>query len=216
MGLAGLVAVVGVAVPGALLGGGSAFASWTPKPEPLTAAAATEAAATCRAALDVPDLGEQVVDAERRGEWTYVLIVGSQAEGACLMPDDRVGQQHPAGHEVGGFFGSYDSDPGQPPTPARDGLVETESMEGSVPSSGTWPFGHDEAWFRWVRGYVGRDVTGVTVHPPGGPDVEASVAHGRFAAWWPSGRPSSGNLGVMGAWTYTVTLADGGTQLATG
>jgi hypothetical protein len=215
-GAVGLLAVVGVAVPGALLDGGSAFASWTPKPEPLTASAATEAAATCRAALEVADRGERVVDAERRGEWTYVLIAGSEAEAACLMSDDRVGHQDSAGHKVGGFFGSYDSDPEEPPTPARDSIVETESMDGSVPSSGTWPFSHDEAWFLWVRGFVGRDVTGVTVHPPVGPDVEASVAHGRFAAWWPSDRPSSRNRRVMGAWTYTVTLADGRTRRATG
>ena len=35
----GLVGAAGAAVPALLLSGGSAFASWTPKPEPLTAAA---------------------------------------------------------------------------------------------------------------------------------------------------------------------------------
>ena len=63
---------------------------------------------------------------------------------------------------------------------------------------------------------MGSDVTGVTVHTPVGPDVEASVAHGRFAAWWPSDQPSSENPEVMGAWTYTVTLADGSTRRVTG
>ena len=28
-------------------------------------------------------------------------------------------------------------------------------------------------------------------------------------SWWPSDQPSSENLEVMEAWTYTVTLADG-------
>jgi hypothetical protein len=214
--LAGLVGAAGAAVPALLLGGGSAFASWTPKPEPLTAAAATEAATTCRAALQVPDQGERVVIAERRGGWTYVLITGPEAEGACLMPDDLVGHQDPADHREEGFFGTYDTDPVEAPTPARDRIVETESMAGSVPTPGHWPFRNDEGWFSWVEGYVGSDVTGVTVHTPVGTDVEASVANGRFAAWWPSDQPSSENLEVMGAWTYTVSLADGSTRRVTG
>ena len=212
----GLVGAAGAAVSALLLGGGSAFASWTPKPEPLTAAAVTEAATTCRAALEVPDQGERVVIAERRGGWTYVLIAGPKAEGACLMPDDLVGHQDPADHRKEGFFGGYTTDPVEAPTLARDRIVETESMAGSVPTPGLWPFSDDEGWFSSVQGYVGSDVTGVTVHTPVGPDVEASVAHGRFAAWWPSDRPSSENPEVMGAWTYTVTLADGSTRRVTG
>ena len=99
---------------------------------------------------------------------------------------------------------------------ARDRIVETESMAGSVPTPGPWPFSNDKGWFSSVQGYVGRDVTGVTVHTPVGTDVQASVAHGRFAAWWPSDRPSSENSEVMGAWTYTVTLAHGSTRRVTG
>lgn len=212
--LVGLVGAAGAAVPTLLLGGGSAFASWTPKPEPLTAA--TEAATTCRAALQVPNQGERVVIAERRGGWTYVLIAGPEAEGACLMPDDLVGRQDPADHKEEGFFGTYDTDPVEAPTLARDRIVETESMLGSVPTPGVLPFTTDDGWFSWVKGYVGSDVTGVSVHPPVGPDVEASVANGRFAAWWPSDQPSNENLEVMEAWTYTVTLADGSTRRVTG
>ena len=214
--LAGLLGAAAAAVPVVLLGGGSAFASWTPRPEPLEGAAASEAAAVCRSALEVPDRGERVVSAERRGEWTYVLIAGPRAEAACLMPEDRVSSQDSADGGEGGFFGSYDTDPVEPPTVPQDGIDETESMEGNVPSRGVWPFGSDEAWFQWVRGYVGSDVTGVTVHPPVGPDVQASVAHGRFAAWWPSGRPGGENPEVTGAWTYTLTLADGRTRRVTG
>ena len=214
--LVGLLGTAVAAVPALLLGGGSAFASWTPKPEPLTSAAVSEAATTCRAALEVPDRGERVVIAERRGGWTYVLLAGPQAQGTCLMPDDLVGRQDPADHTDEGFFGGYDTDPTEVPTPARDRVVETESMAGSVPSPGLWPFSHDEGWFSSVQGYVGSDVTGVTVHTPAGPDIEASVAHGRFAAWWPSDRPSSEHPEAMGAWTYTVTLADGSTRRVTG
>ncbi|MEP7090285.1 MAG: hypothetical protein ABI776_09275 [Nocardioidaceae bacterium] len=136
--LVGLVGAAGAAVLALLVGGGSTFASWTPKPEPL--AAATVAASTCRAALEVPDQGERVVSAERRGGWTFVLITGPQAEGACLMPDDLVGHQDPADHKEEGFFGTYDPDPVKAPTLARDRILETESMNGSVHTSGLWPF----------------------------------------------------------------------------
>ena len=98
----------------------------------------------------------------------------------------------------------------------RDRIVEIESMAGSVATPGFWPFTHDEGMFSSVQGYVGADVTGVTVHTPVGTDVQASVAQGRFAAWWPSDLPSSENLAPMGAWTYTLTLADGSTRRATG
>ena len=48
---AGLAGAVGAAIPGLLLlGGGTAYGSWTPTPEPLTDVAAARAAATCRAA----------------------------------------------------------------------------------------------------------------------------------------------------------------------
>ncbi len=164
----------------------------------------------------MPDLGERVVIAEQRGGWTYVLIAGPQAEGSCLMPDDLVGHRDPAAHREDGFFGGYATDPVEAPTPARDRIVEFGSGAGSVPAPGFWPFNNDDGWFSSVEGYVGSDVTDVTVHTPVGTDVEASVANGRFAAWWPSDQPSSENLDVMGAWTYTVTLVDGSTRRVTG
>ncbi len=211
----GLVGAAGAAVTAPLLSGGSAFASWTPKPEPLTAAAVSGAATTCRAALEVPDQGERVAITERRGGWTYVLIAGPKAEAACLMPDDLIGHQDPGDHREG-FFGGYTTDPVKAPTLGRDRIDETENMTGSVPTPGRWLFSNDEGWFSLVQGYVGSDVTGVTVHTPVGPDVEASVANGRFAAWWPSDQPSSKNSEEMGAWTYTMTLADGSTRRVTG
>ena len=213
---AGMAGATGVAVvPALLLGGGSAFASWTPEPEPLRGAAVSAAAATCRASLEVPDRGERAVVAERRGGWTYVLIAGRTSEGFCLMPDDLIGRRGAAKERERGFFGGYTTDPAEAPVLPRDGIDETESMVGSVPTPGPWLLGDDEGWFTSVQGHVGSDVTGVTVHTPGGTDVEASVANGRYAAWWPSEQPSSENPEAMGAPTYTVTLADGGTRRVT-
>ena len=193
----GLAGAAGIAIPGLLLGGGNAYGSWTPTPEPLTDAAAAAAATTCRAVLDVPDRGERVAVAERRGEWTYVLLAGPGTEAVCLMPDDLVGQD-PAARED--FFGSYDADTVPSPTLHAGRMVETTSMQGST----------DEGWFIWLQGYVGSDVTGVTVHTSSGLDIEASVAGDRFAAWWPSTEQSSDRSAET--WSYTVHLADGSTR----
>lgn len=191
---AGLAGATGIAVP-ALLGGGGAFGSWTAEPEPLSAAATAAAGTTCRAALDVPDLGEHAVLAERRGEWTYVLLAGPQSEATCLMPDGLVAREARNGDDD--FFGSYSPDPSAPPTLHPDALEEGQSMEGST----------HEGWFVWTSGYVGSDVTGVTVHTSTGLDIQASVAEGRFAAWWPSVVPDSEHPSET--WSYTVHLADG-------
>ena len=210
----GLVGAAGAAVP-ALLLGGSAFGSWTPAPEPLTGAAAAEAATTCRTMFAMPDRGERVELADRRGAWTYVLLAGPAAEATCLMPEGLVGREDPATDRTEGFMGSYTTDPRRAPTLAANDIVGYGGA-GSVPTDGLWGFGDDEEWVSYVDGYVGSAVTGVTVHTPTGADVEASVGNGRFAAWWPSPTPSSENLDVMGAWTYTVTLADGTTRQADG
>ncbi len=191
----GLAGAAGLAIPGLLLGGGNAYGSWTPTPVPLTDVAA--AATTCRAALDVPDRGERVAVAERRGGWTYVLLDGPGTEAVCLMPDDLVGQDATARKD---FFGSYDTDAVAPPTVDPGRIDETSSMQGST----------EEGWVTWVAGYVGSNVTGVTVHTDSGPDLEASVAGNRFAAWWPTSRPSSDH--PADTWSYTVHLADGSTR----
>jgi hypothetical protein len=207
--------LVGAAVPALLLNGGSAFASWTPEPGPLTGAAAAKAATACRAALAMPVPEEPFVIAERRGKWTYVLIDGPEVKASCLMSDELIGQKAPADHEAG-FMGNYSTDPDKAPTVARDSIVETDSMEGSVPAPGHWPFNTHGGYVTWVQGYVGSDVTGVTLHPPVGPDVQASVRSGRFTAWWPRGVFKGDRPGAGGAWTYTATLADGSTRRVSG
>ena len=193
----GLAGAAGIAIPGLLLGGGNAYGSWTPTPEPLSDVDAAKAASTCRAALDVPDRGERVAVAERRGEWTYVLLARPGTEAVCLMPDDLIGQDPTA---RGDFFGSYDPDAVAPPTLDPDRIAETTSMQGST----------DEGWFIWVQGYVGGDVTDVTVHSSSGLDIEASIAGNRFAAWWPARQQSSDHPAET--WSYTLHLADGTTR----
>jgi hypothetical protein len=211
-----------VLVPAALLtaalvalstavGGGSAFADWSAVPAALPPATAAVAATTCRSGLDIRDPGVRVVVGERRGGWTYVLLDGPGGEGACLMPDDLVGASGAAARRSG-FFGSYDAEHVEAPTPERDSIVETESMTGSVTRPGRFSVRRVDGSFTWVTGYAGRDVTRVTVDPPAGPAVVASLQDGRFAAWWPTGGTRGGNPGTAGAWSYTVTLTDGTTR----
>jgi hypothetical protein len=197
-----LLGAAGVAVP-ALLLGGTAFGSWTPTPTPLQGNAATTAATSCRTAMDVPDRGEQVLLAEQRGDWTYVLIGGAHTEAACVLPNDLVGRG--AGAYEGKIFGDYDPDAPAAPRVAPGDIAETMNMSG----------GTDEGLLNWSEGYVGRDVVGVTLHTPTGLEVEASVGHGRFAAWWPAGEVKGDNPELTGAPTFTVTLADGSTREVT-
>lgn len=191
---AGLAAGALATLPALLLGGGEAFGSWTPTPEPLSASAVATAQARCRTALDVPGTGVAVALAERRGRWTYVLLDGPRGEASCLLPDD--------GDDVSG---SYSPDRTPPPTLAP-GDIEATSSTTTV---------SDEGDYSSTEGYVGSDVTGVTVHVSSGLDIQASLANGRFAAWWPSVRQSSRHPGGE-SWSFTVHLTDGSTRDSAG
>ncbi|MCL3816978.1 hypothetical protein [Aeromicrobium wangtongii] len=204
---AAIAATAAVGVP-TVIGGGSAFASWTATPQPLSRSNAAAAATTCQSALGIDDQRARVVMSEKRGGWTYVLLESPAGEAACLMPEDLIGSTD-SGARKKGFFGTFVTDAPEAPALAPDAIDEDVSMGGSVSLPGRLPFTSTDGWFTWVTGYVGSDVTGVTVHPPVGPDVEATVSQGRFSAWWPAGEARGDNPGVSGAWSYTVTLADG-------
>jgi hypothetical protein len=207
----GLAGAAGVAVPALLFSGGSAFASWTATPEPLTDAGAAVAAATCRTHMGMPDRGERIVIAEQRGGWTLVTMAGPEAEFTCLMADDTADQDTRQGD---GVVMAAGGGPSAAPTVARDDIVETTSMGGAIHDDEFVPWADDRDWFIWAEGYVGSDVTGVMVRTASGMEIEASVSDGRFAAWWPAGEVDSDNPEVNGGgWTYTLTLADGSTRV---
>lgn len=186
----GLVGVAGVAVPVLLLGGGSAYATWTPDPVAITGTAASDAGTTCRSTIGAPDRGERVVVAERRGGWAFVLLVGKESQVVCLMPDNAVGKPEAASDD---FFGASDAGTARPPALSSDELVRGAAMSSSTA----------EGWFTWATGYIGKDVTGVTVDTSSGLHVKASIAGDRFAAWWP---------GDGQQWSYTLHLSDGTTR----
>ncbi|MDF1486882.1 hypothetical protein [Tessaracoccus caeni] len=215
---AGILVAVAALVPYGL-GGTPAFASWTPIPTLLTGAAAEEAGADClRRHTDheipanleadwdtsaVPEM--KPVLAEQRGDWVTVFLAGGGAEASCLMQTDIEPDEHQ-------MMGGYNPDAAEPPAPEQDGLVETHAMSGSFDVPNRIGIGTIDDWYGWVAGYVGDEVSAVTVHSPAGTDVEASVNNGQYSAWWPAGPARGSNPAVGGGWSYTVTLTDGTTQ----
>lgn len=195
----GALAGAGAVTTALMFSGGSAFASWTAQPEPLPLGKAAAAADTCRAKLDVPESSNETLLAERRGGWTYVFISSPTGEATCLMQNTVVGKD-PDGQEI---FADLAEPTPQAAVDPR-GIEETGSTAAST-DTGLFRKGY----LTWTYGYAGAEVKAVTVRTPLGDDVEATVENGRFAAWWPSERPSSKNTDVMGAWQYTVTLDDG-------
>lgn len=195
----GALAGAGAVTTAVMLSGGSALASWTAQPQPLPVVKAAAAADTCRAKVGVPDGDSETLLAERRGGWTYVLISAPTGEATCLMQNSAVGQD-PDGHEIFADLG----EPTPPGAVDPRGIVETGSSA-AVTDTGLFRKGY----LTWTYGYAGAEVKAVMIRTPLGDDVEATLENGRFAAWWPSERPSSENTDVMGAWHYTVTLDDG-------
>lgn len=93
-----------------------------------------------------------------RGGWVFVLVDGPRGEGACLTTQGLAALK--SGSARGdGFFGRFDPAPPDKPALAADRIEETESMAGAVSRSGRLPFSSVDAWFAWVKGYVGSDVT---------------------------------------------------------
>ena len=169
-------AVAFTIVPG--LGGSSpAFAGWTATPSGVQATDLASAAAGCKdylgRALPPAKPGEDPnmptaadvfastpVIAERRGDWTFVLMASAEFEVSCLTS--------------GRSYGSGAIDP------ARQ--VSLKPREALVTSVGASTF--DSDGYLSVNGRVGSEIIGVTVHADG-TDVRATVKSGRFLAWWP-------------------------------
>lgn len=174
------------------LGGDSpaAFASWVAEPEPLTAGDAAAQKAACITTLGSPSILTQHADeftaviAERRGDYTYTLLVADRpgtnqdAVFDCLLGDDGEGS-------IGGAVGTD--------AVTSDGRARWTGASGG------------EEW-RSAWGLVGPNVTAVTITRADGVEVEATVSNGYFAAWWP--RPAGAHTDAEG-FTYTWYLGDG-------
>ena len=158
-----------------LTNGDRAFASWTATPSELSAQAAADAAANCRdEQLDGPggDYSDElrladVAIAERRGEWTLVVLSGSDGFSALCITDEST----PLFRDWIGSVGT----PGDYATPDPRDVVATDLGTGSARAGE----------LSVAAGYVGSDVTGVVYQSDSHGEVVATVSAGRFALWLP-------------------------------
>lgn len=158
----------------------SPTASWTAVPTPLGGAEAAASQQQCQSRLSSQHWPIAVsamsgVLAERRGALTAVLLSGAGQYGMCVGdPADPVfigvGQASRFDAAAGLVL---DGDPGK--------------LNGSGP-------------FRVAYGQVAASVTSVVIDTGDGRQVDATVAAGRFFAWWPSGADPK---------TITAFAADG-------
>jgi hypothetical protein len=176
---AAAAAVASLAV-GLTSGGSSpAFASWTSRPTPSSGLAAVDG--TCRT-YSRPLL------VDRRGHTAYSVYALHGTWIGCLAtvpgesPDKGLGP---------GYVDFVLADPNVSTVPsAADPLVvlDAKSPEGSAPQK--------QATVTYVSGRVSADVARVTVETNRGL-IEASLAGGVFAAWWPG---NDGDTAVVRAY----------------
>lgn len=164
-GAAAAAALAILAVP--VLGGGDpAYASWTQTASLLSPGASEKAGNACRG-LDRQDesFGANVAIAERRGEWTTVVLSGPGGFSSMCVTD---------GSLFGGSFGYSGKTPGGA-EPAARGLLPTAMGMGST-SAGE---------LSMVVGAAGAEVSAVSYASQTQGDVSGSVANGYFVLWFP-------------------------------
>lgn len=157
--------IVVVPVAGA---GDRAFASWTQTPSALSPEAGEKAGNDCRSSdrnTAEDSSGAAIAIAERRGEWTTVVLAGPGSFSAMCVTD---------GSFFGGSFGYSGKRPGGA-EPAPRGLLPTAMGMGSA-SAGE---------LSMVVGAAGADVTGVSYASRTEGEVAGSVANGYFVLWFP-------------------------------
>ncbi|MBF4994256.1 hypothetical protein ITX31_09045 [Arthrobacter gandavensis] len=164
-GAAAAAAVAILAVP--VLGGGDpAYASWTRTASKLSPVASEKAGNACRGwDRRGESLGASVAIAERRGEWTTVVLSGPGGFSSMCVTE-------------GSLFGSSLGYSGKTPggaEPAARGLLPTAMGMGST-SAGE---------LSMVVGAAGSEVSAVSYASETQGDVSGSVANGYFVLWFP-------------------------------
>lgn len=174
--LAGTLGAAGAVVAAILLltlGGspGVAFAGWSTSPTPPASGQLRSAEATC-GKLD-PRLAHLTPTvADTRGPFTMLVYAQGNVVRSCI--GRRRGEGAPAAS-----LGSTRSR--LKVSPVAAGAIGWRQVTGIAP--GTDAPGEPPASF--VDGQAGEDVTAVTLELEDGRSVQATVAGGWFAAWWP-------------------------------
>ncbi|WP_422116408.1 hypothetical protein [Brachybacterium sp. UNK5269] len=176
----------------------TASATWTAVGEPVGADAL--GVQQCARWWQVQSPQLRPVLQERRGDTTLVLA-SDGAGGELLCTATLVPGQEP----IGGMTSVEDTTAALPtPDSAAVVMVETTFSDAAVQNG--WQAHGRTA----VTGHVGPEVTGLVLATRAGP-VQASLAEGRFAAWWPIEDDSDPHPAVVA----TLSLADGTTRQAT-
>ena len=183
VGVAAVAAAVALLVVGTTGGGpASAFAGWSADPTTPPAGQVQTAESYCLESS--PQLGSTTPAlVDTRGPWT-VLIYPARGLGCMVNPSIT----HEFGdHSAAQPFslpGLNDSTPLDPAgiAPMQGALLYAGPSAPNPATGGTL-----KAQWTFTAGRVGADVTGLTVVLPDGTSVEATVANGWFAAWWPEG-----------------------------
>ncbi|MGE9351046.1 hypothetical protein ACQP60_16390 [Isoptericola variabilis] len=197
---AGVVAVAGAAAVVWWPAPQAAYASWTAVPATVTPAAAEADVQQCESVAHgitegedgphVEDVPISPVLAERRGDYTYVLLAGDGATGECLVTTRASGATDVVGGDA--VLASVADEPG-----ARD--VTTVGA-----GTASWSEGDTgDGALTSAYGRVGADVASVSVVTTAGERVEATVQDG----WWAVWAPGEASLRT----TAELTFSDGAT-----
>jgi hypothetical protein len=179
---------------------GAAYASWSATPSAVAPRDLHTVVRACRDQLHhYADGGVNpdaipVALAERRGDFVAVLFHQDNPDlSASCVAGNPAGSTQVGDIETG-LGGS--SGPAWTPPAGRITQGAISQYGGKQPAS-------------FTDGAVGPGVVGVTIHA-GSETVTASMANGRYAAWWPGKAFSDGpQAGPEPLITYDVHLADG-------
>ena len=204
-GMAVIGAVLIDVIPGSPGSGDPAFATWKAVPVRLTLDPSGETARGCRdhgadhtdAATQAAAAKATVAIAERRGIWTFVLLAGADGFGISCLTDRTFDDS---------AFGSAGAPMGYRPPSSREIRLSNCCGGGGTVRNGV------KSLIGEVEGFAGADVAGIVVLTPAKGPVEATIGHGRFAAWWPDNDSDSRPQMPM---TFEVTFTDGSRQRVT-
>ena len=190
VGAAAVAAVVAVLVVGTTgRGPTSAFAGWSASPTAPASGQLQAAEAACgQRSPALSSLTPTVADT--RGPFSLLLYAVNNASSVCVTG-------LPTGTLIGETSGGGT---------ANATAVAADAIEPAAGQLGVMVA--DGQAFRFLTGQAGANVTGVTLALDDGSNVQATVANGWFAAWWPGtqGVPSAEVTTASGTTTQQVNM----------
>jgi len=167
-------AAAAIFVVSSVLSAPGAYASWTATPSPLASSETQSLGTACadRVRARFPDASPhlQPVVAERRGDFKTALIADLAQVAVCADWIGPISGNTQRGSTLEGLTTAAALPPGQ--------VVSLVAVPGQL--------GGPDA-LRMAYGLVASTVARVVVQTTDGHTVTASVDHGYFLAWWPTG-----------------------------